>query len=197
MADLSLLQKVGAIIALAVMMATAQQQIVKGDTVEGYFNSGTLQYRFVNKISYHSFYENGNPKVEEFAISDKFRIIRHFREDGFHDYDAVLGNLKGPQFKRTYFETGGVQEEHSCFRQKIFYSSGNLKMQVEYSDTNAVYTTYRDQAPSPENPDANVKERIVKKGNSFVPKEFEGNCRNLDTVMDTSTVVKKYLLPVF
>lgn len=138
------------------------QRTVKGDTVKGFYESGALQYRFVNEVSYHSFYESGKPKTEEFAVNAKFRTMRHFLPDGRHDYDAILGNVQGPQFKRVYFESGGVQEEYSCYHQRHYYPSGNLKFAVDYTDSTATYILYLDQATDPQNPDANVKEKIVK-----------------------------------
>lgn len=190
----------------------AIQRTVKGDTIEGFYESGALQYRFVNEVSYHSFYESGSPKTVEFAINAKFRTIRHFMPDGQHDYDAILGNVQGPQFKRIYFEGGGVQEEYSCYHQRHFYPSGNLKFAVDYTDSTATYILYLDQAADPQNPEAYVKEKIVKnvgegdnpdrekmneahgkKIKSFVPEKYQAACRELENLLDTNQVVREFL----
>ncbi len=197
-----------------------QRRLVLGDTIVGFYESGALQYRFINEVSYHSFYENGAPKTEEFAINEKFRSLRHFQPDGRHDYDAILGNLQGPQYKRIYFEDGGVKEERSCYRQRYYYPSGNLKLGVDYTDTTASYILYLDQAVDPQNPDAVVKEKIVKKaGDSssgladvsaeltsktsdeinekkvepFVPEQYRAACRELENLLAENSDVKKFL----
>lgn len=183
----------------------AIQRTVRGDTVEGFYESGALQFRFLNEVSYHSFYEDGKTRTEEFAINEKFRTMRHFLPDGRHDYDAILGNIQGPQFKRIYGENGGVQEEYSCYHQRHFYPSGNLKFQVDYTDTTAVYTLFSDKSFDPQNPDANVMEKITKKAGedggkpnetpseigglsekkikAFVPEQHREACRELEKLL--------------
>lgn len=183
----------------------AIQRTVRGDTVEGFYESGALQFRFLNEVSYHSFYEDGKTRTEEFAINEKFRTMRHFLPDGRHDYDAILGNVQGPQFKRVYAESGKVQEEYSCYHQRHFYPSGNLKFAVDYTDTTATYILYLDQATDPQNPDAIIKEKIVKKAGEgdanlgkaadetgapkvkpFVPEQYRETCRELEKLLAES-----------
>lgn len=190
----------------------AIQRTVRGDTVEGFYESGALQFRFLNEVSYHSFYEDGTPKTEEFAINEKFRTMKHFQKDGRHDYDAILGNIQGPQFKRIYGENGGVQEEYSCYHQRHFYPSGNLKFQVDYTDTTAVYTLFSDKSFDPQNPDANVMEKITKKAGEndanlgkaadetgapkikpFVPEQYRETCRELEKLLAENPAAQKFL----
>lgn len=167
------------------------QRTVHGDTITNYYESGAVQARFINHISYHSFYEDGKTRTEEFAINEKFRTMRHFLPDGRHDYDAILGNVQGPQFKRIYDESGKVQEEYSCYHQRHYYPSGNLKFAVDYTDTTATYILYQDQATDPQNPEANVKEKIVKKAGEgdakkitpFVPEQYQSTCRELEKLL--------------
>lgn len=180
----------------------AIQRTVKGDTIEGRYESGALQYRFVNEVSYHSFYESGKPKTEEFAVNAKFRTMRHFLPDGRHDYDAILGNVQGPQFKRIYFKSGGVQEEYSCYHRRHFYPSGNLKFAVDYTDSTATYILYLDQATDQQNPKANIKEKIVKSAGEgdtkkitpFVPEQYQEICRELENLLAADPIVQKFLI---